>query len=226
MHAIRQNCGRYFTLMTEQKKKYYSIGFLLLIHLVGVLGFHTQYSELFKQATFFHLLISTIIVMYHHQSWNKNFIAFMVVAFTTGFVVEVVGVATGNVFGEYQYGKTLGFKIFDVPIIIGVNWLLLVYIIGTILDRLQANIFVKSLLGAGILVFMDVFIEPVAIQFDYWSWSSEDIPFMNYFGWYIVGTVLLLTFYLFNFKKQNQLAIPLFLIQLAFFTLINLTIIE
>ena len=33
-----------------------------------------------------------------------------------GFVIEVIGVKTGYVFGSYSYGDSLGFKILEVPV--------------------------------------------------------------------------------------------------------------
>ena len=208
----------------SKKKAIISIAVLVIIHLVGIIGFQTPYNEFFQRATFFHLLLTAIVLFINHPVWNKEFILFVSFAFSIGFIVEVIGVATGLIFGNYQYGSTLGFKVFNVPVIIGVNWLLLVYVVGTIMNRLKASIFIKSILGGGLLVFMDVFIEPVAIAFDYWSWQSDQIPFLNYFAWFVIGFVLLLLFYVLNFKKQNNLALPLFIIQMAFFAAVNLSL--
>ena len=41
-------------------------------------------------------------------------------------LTEAIGVNTGLLFGTYEYGANLGFKIFGVPLIIGVNWTVLI----------------------------------------------------------------------------------------------------
>ena len=67
------------------------------------------------------------------------------------------------------------------------------------------------------MVFLDFFIEPVAIKYDFWSWTKIVIPFQNYIVWYIVSFLFLMLFYSSNFKKENKLAPILFIIQLIFF---------
>jgi putative membrane protein len=54
--------------------------------------------------------------------------------------LEVVGVKTGLIFGEYKYGSTLGIKLFEVPLIIGFNWVFV--ILGSIsISRLITKMF-------------------------------------------------------------------------------------
>ncbi len=211
--------------MIRNKKTFFSIFILVVIHGVGVIGFVTEFQDLFKQATFFHLLITAGILLYNHQNWNKSFLLFMIIAFSVGFLIEALGVATGVIFGNYQYGPTLGIKILNVPLIIGVNWLMLVYLVGVMLNKLQASIWLKSIIGGGLLVFMDVFIEPVAMQLDFWSWENQQIPVLNYLAWFVVGSFLVFVFNVLNFKKTNAVAVPLFIIYLSFFIAINLLVV-
>jgi len=215
----------YNLLMTKNKRAFISIIVLVIIHAVGVIGFLTDYQGLFKQATFFHLLITAGVLLYNHQEWNRNFIIFTVVAFIVGFVVEALGVATGLIFGNYQYGSPLGIKLFNVPVIIGVNWLMLVYLVGIMLNRLDSNIWLKSMIGGGLLVFLDVFIEPVAMHLDFWSWENQQVPLLNYLAWFVVGSFLVFTFNALKFKKSNPVAVPLFIIYLSFFIAINVLVV-
>ena len=41
-----------------------------------------------------------------------------------GFIFEIIGVKTGLIFGHYKYCNGLGTKVFDVPLIISLNWAL------------------------------------------------------------------------------------------------------
>jgi bisanhydrobacterioruberin hydratase len=211
--------------MIKNKKTTISIFVLIVTHLVGLVGFLTEYQSLFMQATFFHLFISAAILLYNHKDWNRNFLIFAVIAFSIGFLIEVLGVATGIIFGNYQYGPTLGIKIFNVPLIIGVNWLMLVYLVGIMLNKLDNNIWLKSIIGGGLLVFLDVFIEPVAMQLDFWGWENQEVPLLNYLAWFIVGSFLVFIFNALKFKKSNPVAAPLFIIYLTFFITINVLVV-
>ena len=42
------------------------------------------------------------------------------------FALEVVGAATGLIFGPYTYGRTLGPQLFGVPLLIAFNWLIVI----------------------------------------------------------------------------------------------------
>lgn len=170
----------------------------------------------------FNLLISFIVVFINQEGKNKNFILFCMILFTAGFGVEVIGVKTGMLFGGYTYGKTLGIKLLDVPLIIGINWLILVYAVGNILHALKRNIIIKSLIGAALLTFLDVLIEPVAIRFDFWHWNNNNIPLQNYIAWFIISFFFLLFFNKFSFHKNNFPAKVLYITELLFFAALNL----
>jgi putative membrane protein len=98
------------------------------MYIAGIIGLNANATaELFKFLTPFNLVASLGILLYFHNDWNRNFIVFAVITFLTGYFIEVVGVKTGLIFGHYKYDRTLGFEILEVPPVIGVNWLLLVY---------------------------------------------------------------------------------------------------
>jgi putative membrane protein len=140
-----------------------------------------------------------------------------------GFFIEVIGVNTGQVFGFYTYGTALGIKLWATPLLIGVNWLILVYCTGVFLETFNLKSqWLFSALGAGILLGLDFLIEPVAIRFNYWSWFEGVIPIQNYLGWYIFSFFLFLFFSGLNFNKKNKAAVVLLFAQLCFFLALNL----
>ena len=59
---------------------------------------------------------------------NKKNIISALSIFLIGMIAEILGVNFGIIFGEYEYLDNLGIKIFGVPIIIGVQWILLTFI--------------------------------------------------------------------------------------------------
>lgn len=200
---------------------------LSLMYLVGLIGLKLPLTqEYFKVLSPFNLWTSLILLLLFHQDFQPKFILFAVITFLVGFFIEVIGVHTGIVFGDYQYGKTLGFKLFEVPIVIGANWLILVYCSGIIVELFLQNLkssalgkFILSIMAACLMVGLDLLIEPVAIRLDFWQWSFNKIPLQNYFGWFSVSFVLQFYFINSKFLKNNSLAPLLFCLQLLFFLL-------
>lgn len=203
-----------------------SIIFIIVFHIVGLLGFiFSEYQDFFLSFVPFHLLLMAAILVANQKEFNGKFYLGMVTIIISGFLVEVVGVATGSIFGVYTYGQTLGYKIAEVPLIIGINWFVLIFSIGAVLKRYlkhQRNL--KSLIGAVMLVFIDFLIEPVAIKYDYWSWADSFVPLQNYVAWFIVSFVLLRIYFELEFRKTNKVAATLLICQIVFFAILNLTI--
>ncbi|QHT67466.1 carotenoid biosynthesis protein [Rhodocytophaga rosea] len=204
----------------ERKTYFYKIALALLIamHIAGIIGLqHPLSRPLFQQLIAFNLLVTAAIVFYFHTDFNRNFIVFSIITFLAGFFIEVIGVATGHVFGVYTYGATLGLKWLNVPLLIGLNWLVLIYCTNIITNKLPFPWWVKALLGACLMVGLDFFIEPMAIQYDMWAWQDNKVPFQNYIGWFIASLVLSALFHIFSFSKKNTIAMLVYAIQLLFF---------
>ncbi|WP_128548575.1 carotenoid biosynthesis protein [Larkinella soli] len=196
---------------------------LTLAYLAGVVGLQVASSApLFRQLVPFNLLASLALLLLFHSDWRPSFLFYCGLAFTLGFLIEVLGVQTGYVFGDYAYGPTLGWGLWDVPLIIGVNWLMLSYCCGVICDRPALPVYLKTILAASLMVLLDILIEPVAIRLDFWTWFGADIPLRNYLGWWIVSLVILAIWYGLPFRKENPLARPLLLLQFLFFIASNL----
>lgn len=196
---------------------------LSAFYLIGYTGLSdpngSRYAE-FLSLTPLNLVLTMGVLLLFHRNWSAVFIASAIVVMLTGFFAEVIGVKTGMVFGEYAYGKTLGWKWLDVPLTIGLNWLLLVYIIAVVLDRLR-NPWVFALAGALVMTALDVLIEPVAIRLDFWSWATEFVPLQNYIAWYVLSFILFLFFRWMNASVRNYMAPVVLAIQYLFFIALN-----
>ncbi|RFS15300.1 carotenoid biosynthesis protein [Emticicia sp. C21] len=201
------------------------ISYLVLLtamYIAGLIGLNIpQTTHLFQWLTPFNLLVSLGILLYFHQQWNRSFIIFCVITFLTGFFIELAGVKTGVIFGEYQYETTLGFKILEVPPVIGVNWLLLVYCVGSSFCQTSKPIYIKVLYGALLMTMLDFLVEPVAIRLNMWSWKEANPPIENYIAWFIVSAVLLTLFHSMRFRKDNPIARWLLILQICFFGIQN-----
>lgn len=209
---------------------------IILMYVAGTIGLIVPYTQpYFKLLSPFNLWVSLILLLLFHQDFNRNFILISISIFLAGFLVEVVGVHTGLIFGQYWYGQTLGTQLFNVPLVIGANWLLLVYcssvVTQNICTRLQkilpensllSSAFLKAFLAASLMVSLDFLIEPVAIRLDFWHWQNEQIPLQNFQAWFLIAFILAFMFLKGNFLKTNLLAPLLFILQLLFFILLYL----
>ena len=209
----------------RDKKLAVAILVLIIFHVVGFYGLaFSQYPAWFRALSPLNLLLTNVLLFSFHQSWNWSFALFAVVVLFVGFFAEVIGVHTGLLFGSYTYGQSLGLKLWDIPLIIALNWLLLVYSTGVLVQQLAWPWYLKALLAAGLMVFLDMLIEPVAAVLDYWTWAGYRIPASNYWGWLGVAFLLHLYFQRAHFKKQNSLASFVLGVQLLFFFLLNLVL--
>lgn len=195
-----------------------TIVLLAIWHQVGVIGLHLEQSRaLFQSLIFLNLLLSVGILGLFHREWTMNFGIFSFVVFWAGYLIELVGVKTGVIFGVYQYGASLGPRVADVPPMIGVNWLMLTYMSGIISQKWSSNIWIKTSLGALLMVGLDLLIEPMAVRYDMWTWQGDLIPIQNYFAWFVIAWGMNYGFHALNQEKSNPIALPLYIIQLAFF---------
>lgn len=135
----------------------------------------------------------------------------------------MIGTNTGLLFGEYTYGPTLGIKLWNTPLMIAVNWYILVVGVGSVLSYFHIkNNILAAAVGASILTLLDLLIEPIAIKFDYWQWNNISVPLQNYLAWWILAFLFVLIFRRLHFNKQNIVAVFLLAIQFLFFILLNL----
>lgn len=136
----------------------------------------------------FLLLCAGIILAPEIRKKNYRLLVWIAVVAAATWLIENIGVATGMVFGKYEYGTVLGRHLVNVPPIIGVNWAIVA--LGSIsLARILLPAWRYNLLLApAIVVFFDVFMEPVAVALGYWHWFGADIPARNYIAWGIITT--------------------------------------
>ena len=174
----------------------------------------------FVYLTSLHLLFcAVLVVMTHRPMPSFQIWIWLAVCFSIGWAAEFIGVHYKWLFGEYIYGDVLGPKIFGIPLIIGVNWILVVYSMSTTLNMLfpTLNQVVKALIAAALLVALDYLIEPVAIKLDFWTWALGDPPAQNFIGWFGVGLMQTGMFYLIVPFTENRLAPLLLFLQILFF---------
>ncbi|OKL40870.1 carotenoid biosynthesis protein [Pontibacter flavimaris] len=195
-----------------------AVAILVIFHAVGFWGLlFSGRPTYFQNLTPMNLLLTNTLLFAFHRRWNAAFILFAVVVWAVGFFSEVLGVHTGLLFGEYTYGAAMGLKVWEVPLLIGLNWLMLVYSTGHISNYTRLPWWAKALLGTLLMLLLDFFIEPVAMRFDFWDWQGGQIPLSNFVGWFLVALGLQVYFQRAAIYKKNRLAPFVYLVQLLFF---------
>ncbi len=153
-----------------------------------------------------HLCITTFMLFSVHPPLNREFYKSAFLTFMFGMFIEIVGVQTGNIFGQYHYTSLLGPTILGVPIVIGTNWLLLSYCFSAIVLWWLPSLkkIYQVILGAVLMVLLDVIIEPFAVHYGLWIWKGRVLPSIaNYVAWFFGGCIVV-TIWLRFWQKANN----------------------
>jgi len=198
-----------------------SIFIALLVHTAGVIGIVYFQRDFFLGMTSVNLLLMFTLLLWNEVKLQNRFWYLFILAFAIGFFTEVIGVNTGLLFGSYAYGNYLGPKISGVPLLIGINWFCIVYcsvVAIQCLPSIQNLSPVFAALGAAfIATIFDWVMEPVAMEFNYWIWENNQIPFFNYVCWFCIAYLIALIFIYVQKQHTNRFSIPLLMIQFIFF---------
>ncbi|NQV52353.1 MAG: carotenoid biosynthesis protein [Flavobacteriales bacterium] len=197
-----------------------SIAVLIIFHGVGIGGILLGDPDQFLQLTPINLLLTLAIVLFNHVDWQRAWILWLTMGL--GFLIEVMGVHTGFPFGTYSYGEVLGIKLWSTPLIIGVNWLILLYGANAMAKKFAMTPWAQALVAAGLMVVLDYLIEPVAIRFDLWSWEGGVPPLMNYMGWFGSALLLSLLWQYGKLRLNTTIATAVYATELIFFGVVNL----
>lgn len=195
---------------------------IVIFYTVGTVGMMLpEYREQFLDLSFFNLLLSFTIVLLGRNKRLQHFILFLFLCFLTGMLAEWIGTKTGLLFGNYSYGENLGPKISEVPLVIGINWGILVVASASVVMRLKLNFWWSVVASALLMTLFDVLMEPVAIKSDYWTWVG-DIPLYNYVCWFAVSLPLHYIYFRSGLAESNKVLDALFLVMSIFFIILNL----
>jgi len=193
--------------------------FFISFYLIGFAGFIVPYTRgIFTLLIPFALIFSFIAVLvFQKQRFSKRHILVFISIYFFAFIIEAAGVNTGLIFGSYYYGNSLSIKVFNTPLLIGMNWLMLVYFTASAAERYFSNPFIKITTGALLMVFYDLLLEPSAPLLDMWYWDNGTIPLLNYLSWFIISLFMHSLLYVLKIRINNPVAIVVFVCQILFF---------
>lgn len=191
---------------------FYSVGLALY--------FTPPTHDLFIQITPYTLVLVSAAIFSHHKEWNVKTIGVLGGIFILSIIIEIIGVATGKLFGVYEYGKGLGVKIADVPIVIGLNWVFLVYASNSIISKYTSKNIPVIVGAASLMVLYDILLEKVAPLMDMWLFFKNDAPVSNFVVWFLMALFFNWAIQQFKINTLNKPARWLFFIQVGFFIVI------
>lgn len=192
--------------------------FIPIFYAVGIVGMLVPaLFPLFITLVPFALILSFLtLIVFHHDRKLKSVFVFLAI-YILGFAIEVIGVNTGSIFGEYAYGNSLGIKLLSTPIIIGLNWLLLVYITASVFEPFKMPNLAKIVLASLLMVGYDFILEQVAPRLDMWQFSDGVVPLQNYLVWFNFSIILHSLIKIFRINTENRLALIVLISQFVFF---------
>lgn len=196
---------------------------LVIFYTVGTVGLLLpEKKEYFLSLSFFNLTLSFVILVLARKKNLFLFFIFLIICFIVGFSAELIGTRTGWLFGSYYYGNNLGYKIYGVPVVIGLNWGILIVTSASIANLFKFSNTVKVILSVLLMILLDYLMEPVAIKSDFWHWKNETIPIYNYISWGLIALPLQIIYFKFKIVETNIVFNALFIILSMFFIILNL----
>jgi bisanhydrobacterioruberin hydratase len=226
-------------MLQQFSKQQIATAIAVLFHCIGLAGILFYDAALFASLTPMNLLLSAGLLIYTQKEKNSRFFLFVTVCYVVGYLVEYLGVNHQLLFGEYRYLPAMGWQWKSVPLVIGVNWFIMMYCCGVTIQhflnfmwnklkdedeprRANVGFFAIIIDGALLATFFDWIMEPIAVKLGYWQWLGDgSIPLFNYACWFVISALLMLLFRLLSFPKQNQFAVNLLLIQFMFFLILR-----
>ena len=185
----------------------------------SILLFFDPLRQSVLNLTSIHLFVMFILFLWANSYFSIKLIKAIIVIYLIGVLAEVLGVRYNIIFGNYYYGNSLGPQVFEVPLIIGFNWLTLSFATHGVSSYLFRNKTVIPVFASILMVLTDYIIEPMAGALDFWYWVGGNIPIQNYVGWFFVSLIIHTILVKMNFKFNIKLCLALLLSQILFFVI-------
>ena len=186
-------------------------------HCIGLLGLNsTFYHALFERISLLNLLLSFILVTIFHRPFNSRFFIFCVFSFIVGMASEIAGVNTGYIFGSYNYTPSFGWQFMGVPLIIGINWILLSYVCAIVVDGFFRRVIIRIISASMLMVLIDLLLERFAIRHQFWVWELSLPMLFNYISWFCISVIIQIVYIALIPYAHNGLARYYLIILLLF----------
>ncbi len=211
-----------------RSKIFWAVFICALVHVSGAIGMAFYNREAFLELTSVNLLLMFLLLLWTEERITSSFVYSLVIIFITGVGTEIIGVNTGVLFGTYKYGDFFGFKLFHVPVLIGINWFCIVYCCFILaFNFLKSHRYAFLLIPSFTAVLTTTFdwiMEPAAVALNFWTWEGGVIPLLNYASWFMITFVLVRIMLFFDPPASNRFSTFLLGIQALFFIFLRIAL--
>ncbi len=193
----------------------------VIFHIVGIVGIGLVHHSGIIRSTPVHLLLMLTLLLIAFRAELRHFLYWSLGVGLICFVAEWVGVHYGWLFGAYWYGTVLGPKWLDIPLLIGVNWIVVAAGAISLAATCKVGDRLLPLATAALATGYDFLLEPLAIKLGYWAWEGGRIPAYNYLCWFGLTALSALLWQRLKLNS-NFFAAVLFGIQSIFFIILRM----
>ena len=209
--------------MSPLKKENIVLFWITLVHISGAIGM-PFYPDFFLPLSALNLLSTAALLLWLEKGIHWKSFVFIAIL---GWCIEWLGVHTGKLFGSYHYGENLGWKYDGIPLVIGVNWALLVVgFYQFFLSQWPRQSLVMRGLSVSIsMIALDALIESVAPAMDFWSFDASYPPLQNFIAWGVITFLFVISMHFLKLWKSAispRLWTYFLAIQFVYFVLVNI----
>jgi putative membrane protein len=188
------------------------------------------FPDFFLPFSPFSLLLGACYLLFTQRSLDQKFAIGFAFTFLVTWVVEWIGVHTGLLFGTYSYGPTLGISIDGIPLIIGLNWCVMLIYSQHVAKHFFPNMNKSGLaMIAGLhMTLLDVIMEYTAPKLGFWQFENSQglpmwyAPLHNFAGWFVVSSVLSYFTLLWSTETLDKRKVNFALVNWIFFAALSL----
>ena len=191
-----------------------------LNQLFGVFGILVIDFDLFLSLSPISLIFTFLIVVCSNIEVSYKSFATIIIIFFLSIISEIIGVNYGILFGSYYYGDNLGYSMYGVPLVIGLNWVVLTVSCGNIASYFfEKNKYLSIFFGSLLMLILDVIMEQVSSNIDFWYFNDDNLIF-NYITWFILGACNQYFYQSLNYTKNLVISVNVYLSFIVFFLLL------
>ena len=127
--------------------------------------------------------------------WQRTWLTFLAVG-VMGWLAEFIGTATGLPFGRYFYTDLLQPQIGHVPLLVPIAWFIILPACWRLAEMIGGNAWQRAVVSACAMVAWDLLLDPQMVNWGFWVWENVPafswfgIPFLNFFGWFLVSFLM------------------------------------
>ncbi len=139
-----------------------------------------------------------IAILTNVWGWQRTWLTFAGVG-VLGWLAEFIGTTTGLPFGRYEYTELLWPQIGHVPLLVPVAWFILLpscWRLAEMILGAGAKNWQRAAVAAFGMVTWDLLLDPQMVNWGFWIWQDVPafswfgIPFLNFFGWFLVAFLM------------------------------------